>query len=297
MVAGAVLLAGGLVGFLFGIPRSPSLGGIPPAGALEGHSGEAITQYSYRPNTNLEQISDWLTTILVGIGLTQLGSIADNLRQLSTYLAPVLGGLPGSSVFALTILLYFVICGFLLGYLWARLFLPGAFQQADLSLIRRLAERQALSTAATLIQQRDTSEARSINTRGGTRSSHEEQAVEPPSILWVDDNPANNLAERQSLEAILKVRFTTSTSTEEALDRLDRDEYRAVISDMSRPPDRRAGYTLLEAMRRSGDNTPVIFYTSPRSTGYSEEARKKGALGQTSSPQELLKLAAEALRD
>jgi CheY-like chemotaxis protein len=39
------------------------------------------------------------------------------------------------------------------------------------------------------------------------------------SILWVDDRPANNIYERQAMEA-LGIRFTISTSTEEALQML-----------------------------------------------------------------------------
>ena len=39
------------------------------------------------------------------------------------------------------------------------------------------------------------------------------------SVLWVDDNPTNNLYERKSLEA-LGIHFTISTSTEDALEKL-----------------------------------------------------------------------------
>src|SRR6266508_6277591 len=63
LVAGGAFVAGGLLGFLFGIPRS--LAG--PEGSVDG----AAAGGAYRPNTNLEQISDWLTKILVGVGLVQ----------------------------------------------------------------------------------------------------------------------------------------------------------------------------------------------------------------------------------
>lgn len=296
MVAGATLLIGLLVGFLFGIPRSLARGDVPVDGERAGSTGEGTPQRGYRPNTNLEQISDWLTTILVGIGLTQLGAIADSLRQLTAFLAPGLGGSSSSSVFALALLLYFGVCGFLLGYLWARLILPGAFRQADLSAVRHQAEQEALSTAAALLRQQD--QQTQSATVQGTAAEQEPRATRFPSVLWVDDSPANNVRERQSLEDILKARFTISTSTEDALERLAKapGQYQAVISDMSRPPDRMAGYTLLEAMRKQGINIPVIFYTSSNRPVHKEEARRRGAFGQTSSPQELLQLLAEAVR-
>lgn len=56
----------------------------------------------------------------------------------------------------------------------------------------------------------------------------------------MDDNPANNNYERQALEA-LGIRFTISTSTEDALEKIKVQNFDAVISDMGRPPDTQAG--------------------------------------------------------
>ena len=97
----------------------------------------------YKANTNLEQISDWLTKILVGVGLTQIGVIPGKLVQISNGIASELGNANGSRTFALAIILFFVICGFLFGYLWTRIYLPGAFRQADLSALTIRVERAA----------------------------------------------------------------------------------------------------------------------------------------------------------
>lgn len=78
-------------------------------------------------NTNLEQISDWLTKILVGVGLVQLGSIVDSLGDLADYIAEALGGGPAGAPFALALVMYFTVAGFLVAYLWTRLNLTGAF--------------------------------------------------------------------------------------------------------------------------------------------------------------------------
>src|SRR6185503_13654313 len=59
LVALAPAAVGALLGFVFGIPKTLQ-SNAPPAA-----DGKA----AYQVNTNLEQISDWLTKMLVGVGL------------------------------------------------------------------------------------------------------------------------------------------------------------------------------------------------------------------------------------
>ena len=127
LIGAAALMAGGLLGFLFGIPRA--LQGDPPGGG-EG-SSEAGQPTRYGGNTNLEQISDWLTKILVGAGLVQLGSLSSSLRKLANDLGASLGSSPAAADFAMVALVYFAACGFIIGYLWTRLNLPKALAQAE----------------------------------------------------------------------------------------------------------------------------------------------------------------------
>jgi len=113
-------------------------------------------------------------------------------------------------------------------------------------------------------------------------------------VLWVDDRPDNNRHERQALEA-LGVRFALSTSTEDALDQLRHQPFDLIISDMGRPPDPQAGYTLLDKLRSEGDRTPFVIYAGSRSPEHVKEARRRGALGCTNSPQELIVIVTRAL--
>jgi CheY-like chemotaxis protein len=46
-----------------------------------------------------------------------------------------------------------------------------------------------------------------------------------------------------------------ATSTDEALKKIARQRFDAIISDMGRPPDPRAGYTIIEQLHSSGDRT------------------------------------------
>jgi CheY-like chemotaxis protein len=121
------------------------------------------------------------------------------------------------------------------------------------------------------------------------------QRLAGASVLWVDDRPTGNTYERQSLEA-LGLTITTSTSTDDALERLRGGGFDVVITDMGRPPDQQAGYTLLEAIRQSGSRVPVIIYAGSASPEHRAEARRRGALDSTNDPQELFRLVVRAIQ-
>ena len=138
LLAVAGLLVGGLLGFLFGIPRTLQQASAPaPAGGAELEArtdGRDVDRPEYRGNTNLEQISDWLTKILVGVALTQFDDFLDFLRRAVGFLAPGFGRPAISRPFVLGLLLFFPTCGFLLGYLLTRLYLPLALRRSDIDL-------------------------------------------------------------------------------------------------------------------------------------------------------------------
>jgi len=106
-------LAGGFAGFLFGVPKVA-----------------ANRASTFRGNTNLEQVSDWVTKILIGVGLTQILQIPGQVHRLIAFLAPALGAQPNSQVFALGLVGYFSIAGFLIGYLTTILLLGRAQEEA-----------------------------------------------------------------------------------------------------------------------------------------------------------------------
>lgn len=119
--------------------------------------------------------------------------------------------------------------------------------------------------------------------------------AERAQVLWVDDRPENNVFERRSMRAV-GISFTPATSTAEALGILQQHSFAAIISDMSRPPDEQAGYTLLDRLRASGDRTPYVIYASSRSPENRAEALRRGAIGYTNRPNELFKMVIRAVR-
>jgi len=177
MLAGAAVCAGALLGFLFGIPKAGS-DGPPPASGGSGSrtvqpndSGTAGADVgaspgsSYRPSTNLEEVSDWLTKILIGVSLVQLKSIGEQLAELgqtvqcslatpavdaTTHAARAVtqsctGAPIGVAIVTQTVVVAYLIIGFVVAYLWTRLYYGGIQKAADLSVLRQLEERnQAL---------------------------------------------------------------------------------------------------------------------------------------------------------
>ncbi|GAA1125980.1 MULTISPECIES: hypothetical protein [Kitasatospora] len=126
VVAATFAVGGGLLGFLFGIPKLLTSGA-----AAHPDDQSATSTASYAPNTNLEQVSDWLTKILLGAGLTQIGTLPRRLRELGEALAPAVGGGPGAAGFAAALSVYFTVLGFLAGWLLTRLLLARALSAAD----------------------------------------------------------------------------------------------------------------------------------------------------------------------
>jgi len=100
--------------------------------------------------------------------------------------------------------------------------------------------------------------------------------------------------ERGAFEAI-GLRFTLSLSTDEALERARDNKFAAIISDMGRKEGPREGYKLLDALRESGDKTPVIFYAGSNSPDHKRETEKHGGQGCTNNPQELFRLVTAAV--
>lgn len=154
LLAIACLLVGALLGFLFGIPRSlQEQAGTADAAAATGSSSTATPaaapaapaavrpQIRYGANTNLEQISDWLTKILVGVGLTQLANVPGYLKDLGGYFGLLFGDPNVGPQIALALILAFTTGGFLFGYLWTRLFLATELTRADFTAMAERFER------------------------------------------------------------------------------------------------------------------------------------------------------------
>ena len=166
LCSSAASFAGGLIGFLFGIPQSNPVvrrfeaaedrvqGTESPAtgeGAGQGRElarsasvehavtgsetdvagAQGTPGSGLHRNTNLESISDALTKGILAIGAFQLHRVGDLVRSIAPVLGESLGPGSGGQIVGLSVLVYGAVGGFLFGYLATRIYLTGVFERSD----------------------------------------------------------------------------------------------------------------------------------------------------------------------
>lgn len=252
-------VSGMLLGFLFAIPRVLPAGSIvapvaptSTAGAAGGpdtESSSATVTSTAAPvsseiNSNLVEVSDWLTKIIVGVGLVELKNFPEHAGSVARFVAPGLGAAKGTGIeLAAAISLFFSVLGFLGGYLLTRIFLAVIIKHADTQLqyIRLESGKHVDIGELTRLQQTSLEDLQ--RTMAEIMSSPPagkpiEDAVAassraPYRILWVDDKPANNVLLVEQLRS-QGVSIREVLSTNDALAALGEETFDLVISDMSR---------------------------------------------------------------
>jgi uncharacterized membrane protein len=114
LVGLAASSVGALAGFVFGIPKTGTTPGMSAA---------------YEGNTNLEQISDWLTKILVGAGLVELKGPSSVLSSFASAFRENQALGSHGWIVAPGIAIAYAVCGFLLAYLWARIYMIAELEE------------------------------------------------------------------------------------------------------------------------------------------------------------------------
>jgi hypothetical protein len=132
LASGAAMLLGALFGFLFGIPRLVSSGKARIASEARDHGAEGPSAV---PSSNLAEISDWLTKLLLGAGLVQLTNLGGPTTALVSNVARGLDTVPtgapptgAAQVAAAGILVLFSVLGFIMGYVVTTLWYSEALQ-------------------------------------------------------------------------------------------------------------------------------------------------------------------------
>lgn len=287
-------VSGMLLGFLFAIPRTLPSGAIVAPAPAQNNAPRTDTppariDYDTKPvpghneiNSNLVEVSDWLTKIIVGVGLVELKDLPRNAESVAFFIAPSLGIAIDSAVsIAGGIILFFSILGFLIGYLLTRIYLAVIIKWADnmvkiqnepvrlrsgreidigeLSLLQQdaLSDLQwTVAELASAIPLNDASIAK-IDTPPSTSSAKE--------VLWVDDRPENNTLLVEQLTNV-GVKVEQVRSTQEALKFITTKHYDAIVSDMGRMEGKNyvgdAGIVLAQEVRRLAPNVPLMVFTN-----------------------------------
>jgi hypothetical protein len=111
LIAGSAFISGVLAGYLFGLRPT------------DNSKNSANQPSSPPPQTNLVEIADWLTKIILGAGLVQLTRLPHPIWLFAVTMADgvVAGTLETANPpMALAIMGFFSTCGLLYGYLWTR---------------------------------------------------------------------------------------------------------------------------------------------------------------------------------
>lgn len=98
--------AGGFFGLLFGMPRQ----------AESAAADSKLARFEF--NSNLLKVSDWVTTIIVGLSLVSLGSVPGAVSRLSDWIAPALGSDSSSGPFGVLIGVASFAVVFMMLYVW-----------------------------------------------------------------------------------------------------------------------------------------------------------------------------------
>ncbi len=119
LLAAASYISGFFLGFLFGIPKR-----------------NTDQESAYNLSTNLVDISDWLTKIIIGLGLIEIKRIPGYLQGVGTYIQQSVSGDASIKIFSVCCLIYFSIFGLYYGYNYMRLLLSAHFKEADDNLLQ-----------------------------------------------------------------------------------------------------------------------------------------------------------------
>lgn len=323
-------VSGMLLGFLFAIPRILPAGAIiAPArpvtnagGKRESDPGPAglISHTGYSPseiNSNLVEVSDWLTKIIVGVGLVELKHLPAAARGVADYIAPSLGlEAKMAAPMAGGIMLFYSVLGFLIGYLLTRIYLSVIIKWADnqvknLNPVRLDSGTEIDASELIRLQQTalaDVQEAvvnivSAMPEQSGLSASPLAPVVLPAApgrILWMDGRPANNalLVEQLTRANICVEQVLTS---KDALERLGAGAFDIVITDMAgfeygrSVPD--AGIVLTREIVRRMPEQPVVVYCTPKEAEiHGGAASEAGARLVTTSGTQLIAVIARILK-
>ncbi len=115
---------GNILGLIFGMPKTVQ---------EQAEKSSSKKQLTYNINTSLEQISDWLTKMIIGAGLVELKDITAFLANISKEISADIGHENAQSIVIASIL-YFMILGFFVTYFSTRLYIANALAAANAEL-------------------------------------------------------------------------------------------------------------------------------------------------------------------
>lgn len=135
----AAFASGSGLGFIFGLPRVYSDDAQYQKAAEAVAAGGERSKRRLKSNANLERVSDWLTTMIVGVALTQVLKIGEGLAQFQVFLRGFASACPAQApcdkaalvAAGPIVLIMGAVAGFLFMYLYTRLVLTAVFDEVE----------------------------------------------------------------------------------------------------------------------------------------------------------------------
>ncbi len=130
------LIFGGLLGFLYGMPRilfadEKAANAQTPNAAAPGQP--VLRRSIYQVSSHLDRILEWLTTLIVGLTLVQWEKVVAGFNSISGFIS--YGIYPQdqslNQPFVASIMFYFPVIGFIGAYLMTRTYLSRVFEETD----------------------------------------------------------------------------------------------------------------------------------------------------------------------
>ena len=254
----ASFLIGGMFGFLFGIPRKLQQAPAPEKPSPEsdteeedkpGDKPKEVARAGYESNTSLEQISDWLTKILIGLTLTQWKDLRAGFQKMTEYIALAFGA--GSAVFVGGIIIVGSLCGFFFGYLSTRLFLWLALTESDTvgaSLSEARKDKNLQEAESLRGRTGGSPQAASLGTRDAEAESAEATAVRQKISLLAQEYETLRARLKSGTDRTMKMEGILSGMRELAPQLTD--EMRSALQKSGSPGERLAAVAWLQVYPR-----------------------------------------------
>jgi hypothetical protein len=133
-ILGAYYAGGCAIGFIFAVPKSLQRNTV----LISDGTDAGQKQSNFSDNASLEEISDWLTKIIIGLSLTQFNHLQAMLRDASLNISASLQDVALTSSgaqrllpFSYGFIILYSAAGMIYGYLWTRVEFPKILKQRD----------------------------------------------------------------------------------------------------------------------------------------------------------------------
>lgn len=286
----ASFLMGGFIGFLFGVPK------VYQNADIQNLDSKEVSLLKHLPNTNLEQISDWLTKIIVGLGLVELRNTPELMNNFAAFIALGLGSNKNyDEPFAYAIIVTYSIFGFIAIYSYTRIHLSKELVNSDKENFGKNNERLSETIADILINKAKEEKTMVESTGNSASAENSNNQIKKSyyNIIWF--NRSQSVNESVILALKKENKFVTILSSIDKLIKstvlIENDLLILFIENkIELQFNEEEEINLIKNVKQKSDTIQIIVYSvSPLNEEYKSKLEMSGADFLTDSSVELLR--------